>query len=281
MQVELIGCTSAGKSTLKSSFMALCAERQLVVWGDKEYVLKQLGLNWIQNELLRTLLVDLAALIACLLTFGRNRTFYQFTLGTLRQLSLPPLDKFYILRNVLRKLGKYEIITRRDREPQIILVDEGVWQVAHNLFVHASGVASARVEDGAVATFAQLAPQPDAIIYLRQPATLLVERIVQRGHKRIVESSQQNVVRFVTQAIATFDELSQNPAIQKKLLRVENGQCVIAPVCEADNVQLHLVAQILRESIGKSQRAAAVETAGGHRFAESTQAVPVTQSGAG
>ena len=280
MQIELIGCTSAGKSTLKSSIVEACTERQLAIWGDKEFVLEQFGLNWVKIDLLRTMLVDGVALIACMVTIKRNLMFYRFTRRVLRQLPLSIFDKFYILRNVLRKLGKYEIIRSYGTEEQIILVDEGVLQVAHNLFVHVTDQ-TAEAALYSLATFVRLAPQPDVIIYLRQPAALLIDRIMQRGHKRIVERTYENVERFVEQAVSTFDKLAENPALKPKLLVIDNGQEVIPPANDEAKSRFNQILQILHDSIGKMKTSAAVDTVGGNRFVERAQTSPVIQANGG
>lgn len=261
MQIELIGCTSAGKSTLKKQFVAACRARRLPIWDDKEFILHQFGLNWIKLELLRTLLIDVLALVVCVATIQRHLLFHRLTHRILRPLPLSIFGKFYIWRNVLRKLGKFEIIHFYDdgNDEQIVLVDEGVLQVAHNLFVHADRPPPAALYS--VRTFARLAPPPDAVIYLRQPAALLVERILARGHKRIANPTPEKVARFVDQAVSAFDRLAEYPALQQKMLLIKDGVQVTAPMNSADST-LNLIAKILQESIGEASRTEAADTDG-------------------
>lgn len=223
MQIELIGCTSAGKSTLARDICQVCHEQGLDILAGNDFILKQIKLNWIKNRLSRTFLVNLAALLACLVTWQNNLKFYLFATQLLFQLPIPRLEKLYLLRNVLKKIGIYEIIRFRSTGQQVILVDEGVVQTVHNFFVHVS----VQVEAEQLATFARLIPLPDVIVYLRQPEALLIDRTIKRGHKRIPDRSYSNVARFIKQAVAIFEQLVQNPAVQNKVLVVAGDQDVI------------------------------------------------------
>jgi hypothetical protein len=245
MQIEIIGCTSAGKSTLTRGILQTCHQQGIDILLGDDFVLKQIRLNWVKSHLPRTLLVDLVALFACLVTWRRNLEFYLFATRLLFPLPIARLEKLNLLRNVLKKIGIYEIIHFRSADQQIILVDEGVLQAAHNLFVH--GSVQVKLEN--IATFARLIPLPDVIVYLRQPESLLIDRTMKRGHKRISDPSYRNVDRFVKQAVATFDKLVQNPPIKSRLLVVDDGQNVtIAANCQ-DNPLFNLASKIIRNGL--------------------------------
>jgi thymidylate kinase len=228
VQIELIGCTGAGKSTLSRGILQACQEQGLDIFLGDDFVLTQVRLNWIKGHLPRTLLVDLAALVACLVTWRNHLEFYRFA----TQLLFPRLEKLNLLRNVLKKIGIYEIIRFRSADRQVILVDEGVLQAAHNLFVHSA----VQVNPEHLATFARLIPFPDVVVYLKEPESLLIDRTMRRGHKRIPDRSYSNVVRFIEQAVATFDKLVQNPAVESKLLIVYGGQHVTRAANNQDDL---------------------------------------------
>ena len=245
LHIELIGCTSAGKSTLSRSILQACRQQGLEILLGDDFVLKQVGLNWVKSHLPRTLLVDLLALFACIVTWPNNLKFYLFAAQLLFQLPIPQLEKLNLLRNVLKKIGIYEIIRFRGASRQIILVDEGVLQAAHNLFVHSA----VQVKMENLATFTQLIPLPDVIVYLRQPESLLIDRTIKRGHKRIPDRSYSNVVPFIRQAVDTFDKLAQNPAVERKLLIVEGGQNVTVAASYQDNPLFGLALKIIQNGI--------------------------------
>ncbi len=213
MHIELIGCTSAGKSTLvESVIQARRGQGATITLGD-DLVLRRLRLHWVKSSSARRLLVNIAGLLASLLTWRKNRALIRFAGRVLFQPAIPRVERLQLLRNVLKKIGVYEII-RRSGSRQTVLVDEGTLQIAHNLFVHAS----AGVDPALVAEFAAIVPLPDAVVYLRPPEELLVERIVARGHSRLPDRSEAQVTRFVRQAVAVFDQLAQQPAIAARTL---------------------------------------------------------------
>jgi hypothetical protein len=65
-QIELFGCTQAGKSTLASNIIRAGQEHGIAVLLSDDFVLQQARLNWIKSSLPRTLLLDLFSLSACL-----------------------------------------------------------------------------------------------------------------------------------------------------------------------------------------------------------------------
>lgn len=246
MQIDLVGCTSAGKSTLAKNILHACREQGMdIVLGD-DLVLSAVRLGWVKSSLLRKGLVNLAALCACLVTWRSNREIYAFAARHLLQLPIAPLEKFYTLRNVLKRVGIHEIVRRREAGQQVILIDEGVLQSAHSLFVHVS----AQVKADQLSAFADLVPLPDVIVYLRQPETLLIDRTLKRGHKRIPDGSSDSVSRFIRQAIAMFDELARFPAIASRLLVVDGSQSVKMVAQHPDNPAIALAWQIIQSGLG-------------------------------
>ena len=180
----------------------------------EEFVLDQCRANWVRHRPVRKLLINLAGLFASLMTWRNNRKFYFFATKILFQLPSPWFERLNLLRNVLKRTGVAEIIRVRGTSQEVILVDEGALQTAHNLFVHLT----IEREPGQLAAFAGLVPLPDAVIYLKQPEQVLVGRTLARGHRRIPDPSQARVGRFVKQAVAMFDELVAYPAVKDRTM---------------------------------------------------------------
>jgi thymidylate kinase len=242
MQIELIGCTSAGKSTLAREILLTCREQGLDIFSGEDFVLKQLRLNWIKSQVLRKFLVNLAALLAALAAWRDIRTPYLFATQLLSPLPLPRVERLNLLRNVLKKLGIDAIVRARRTGQQIILLDEGALHIAHNLFVH---VAAGPPMD-AIPAFVKSIPLPDFVVYLRQPESTLIERIVKRGHSRIANLSHENAAVFVRRAVATFDTLVQEPAVQNRLLVVDGARRVTTFAGERDDPAVDLASGIIR-----------------------------------
>ncbi|MEZ4869903.1 MAG: AAA family ATPase [Caldilineaceae bacterium] len=244
MQIELIGCTSAGKSTLiREILQASRAQGIDIVQGD-DFILQQFGLGWCESSPFRGLLMNGAALVACLITWQKNYSFYRFATRLLWRLPIPSADKRYMLRNVFKKVGVHAIIQRLHTGSQIVLVDEGVLQIAHNLFVHVT----AQVDRQEVSTFVKLISLPDVVVYLRQPESLLIDRIMARGHHRLPDRSQANVARFVKQANAVFDQLTQHPTIARRLLTVDDEQQSVVKTTAHDNAFLAIALAIVQNA---------------------------------
>jgi hypothetical protein len=225
MQIEFIGCTSAGKSTLARDMLQMLRVQGIDAWMDDDFVLKQIGLHWIKNSIIRTLLLDLCSLFACLVTWRNNSRFYFFSIPLIARLphAVAWPEKLNLARNVLKKIGMYETIHRFSSDQQVILVDEGALQAAHNLFVHVS--AQANAPD--ILAFARLVPLPEMAIYVRQNESLLIERTIRRGHKRIPNRSYPYVERFVKQAIDTFEALVQHLVLEKRLLLIDSNESLV------------------------------------------------------
>jgi thymidylate kinase len=245
MHVEVIGCTSAGKSTLARAVEQAGRKRGMdVVTGD-DLVLKLLALGWVRDEFVRRRLVDGPALLACLLAWRRHRALVRLALDVSRRSPGSLTRKLNLARNALRKLGLYEIVRRR-RAGRLVLVDnEGVLQAAHNLFVHVSAEAS----DADLQAFLDLTPLPEAVVYVRESRDVLLERTLARGHRRVPAASEQDARRFVDRAVHVFEALVLHPGVRERLVCVDGGRSVaLAPEAERE-ARLRDLAQLLRAGV--------------------------------
>jgi hypothetical protein len=205
MNVELFGCTGAGKSTLVRALLATCEARRIEAGTADDFVLDQFRLARVPGRLPRTLSIDLCALAACVVAWPRRKELCRLAVRTIRDLpavvSRP--ERLNLARNVLKKVGIHEIVASPLGRDRLVLVDEGTLHAAHNLFVHLA--VPPRRDD--VAAFARLVPLPDLAVYVSADAGTLVERTLRRGHRRIHEPSRASVERFIGRAVQTFDWL--------------------------------------------------------------------------
>jgi len=242
MRIELIGCTGAGKSTLSGRILRACRARGIDAWTGYDFVLRQIRLDWVESRLIRGLLVNLIALFVCLLAWRSNLAFYQFTIRTIARLpaSVGWFERLYIGRDVLKNIGVYEIIRWRASAQQVILLDEGTLHTAHYLFVHVAAESKA----GDVARFARLVPLPDIAVYVTESQSVLIQRTLARGHARIPDRSYASAEHFIKRAVAVFDALALQPALEGKLLIVDGRRNTIVEDCMAsqpDTLALKLV----------------------------------------
>lgn len=219
MQIELIGCTSAGKSTLTRQMTERGRQQAIQVCNSYDFVLQHYRLGWIKPHSLRMLLLNSLALGRCIRAARRHWALLRFIFSILHTLpaTVKVGERLKIARITLRNLGIHDIIARANQHDMIVLADEGTIQVVHYLFVH---LRSAPALDQ-LAAYLQQTPLPDLVLYYRQPAELLQARTLQRGHKRIVEHTTANVERFIDHALAVFEHVIAEPVVQQRTLIVD------------------------------------------------------------
>jgi thymidylate kinase len=243
MHIELIGSTSAGKTTLAKKMVEVGKEKGLDVFLSDDFMLHRVHLSWVRNEFVRRRLVEAISIAVGLTCLNRYRDFFRFVL---REGKYSPGSRFYKInriRNVIRKIGIFEFISRRSESQQIVLADnEGILQGVHNLFVHQNSQADLHK----ISRYVELVPLPDVIMYLQQKEDVLVARTLGRGHARVAADSPDKVVHFVRQAVAVFDELINAPGIQERLLIVDSGLNIRPGADISFNRNFHQVAELVR-----------------------------------
>jgi len=243
MHIDLIGSTSAGKTTLAKKMMEAGRNSGVYVSLSDDFMLEQLHLGWVKNEFFRRRLVEIIAVMVWLTRLAKYKEFFRFVV---REGRYSPGSWFYktnCIRNVIRKIGIYEFISRRAGSQQVVLADnEGILQGVHNLFVHQNGQADLHK----IARYVELVPLPDVVLYLQQEESILVARTIERGHGRVTENSRDKVVHFVRQAIAVFNELIKVPKVQERLLIVDNQLNIQHEVESSVSVKFQRVSELVR-----------------------------------
>ncbi len=240
MHVEIIGSTSAGKTTLARKMAVSGRTIGIDVSLSDDFMLEQLHLNWIKNGFIRRRIVEITAFSIMLTCLGRYKEFFQFVVYEGKSSPGSWLYKVNRIRNVLRKIGIFEFITRRASPQQIVLADnEGILQGVHNLFVHKNS----HIDLHKISRYVELVPMPDAVLYLQQDEDVLVSRTLARGHARVDGSFPDEVLRFVRQAVAVFNEMINVPKVKERLLLLD-GESNIQP--ETNGIEFHRVSELVR-----------------------------------
>jgi adenylate kinase family enzyme len=226
----LIGSTSAGKTTLARKMVAAGKSNGVDVSLSDDFVLEELHMNWVKNEFVRRRLVEMIAFAICLTCLDRYKGFYGFVVREGKSTPGSWVYKLNRIRNVIRKIGIFEFISRRSGSQQVVLADnEGILQGIHNLFVHQNSQADLLK----IARYVELIPLPDVVLYLQQEEEVLVSRTIGRGHARIAGSSPDKIVHFIKQAVNVFNEIIKIPKIQERLLIVDGSANIY---CKAGNL---------------------------------------------
>ena len=243
MHIELIGSTSAGKTTLAKKMVEIGKEKGLDVFLSDDFMLRWAHLNWVRNEFVRRRLIELISIAIGLTCLNRYGDFFRFVLHEGKYSPGSGFYKINRIRNVIRKIGIFEFISRRSEAQQIVLADnEGILQGVHNLFVHQNSQADLNK----ISRYVELVPLPDVVLYLQQREDVLVSRTLGRGHARVAEDSPDKVVHFIRQAVAVFDELVNAPKIQERLLIVDAGLNIRPDANEPFNLNFHRVTELVR-----------------------------------
>lgn len=242
MHIEIIGSTSAGKTTLAKKMVATGKKSDVNINMSDDFMLEQLHLDWVANDFMRRRLVEVVAIWICLNNLAAYKEFIGFVF---REGKSSPGTWYYKanrIRNVIRKIGIFEFISQRADTQQVVLADnEGLLQGLHNLFVHSD----AEADVTKIARYVELIPMPDLVLYLHQDEQVLVSRILKRGHARIVGDSPEKIVHFVMQAVSVFDELIKIPKIQDRLLVVEGEKVVTIENKNSDSINIQQVAGLV------------------------------------
>lgn len=244
MHIELIGSTSAGKTTLAKKMVEAGKKHGLDISLSDDFMLEQLHLGWVKNDFARRRLVEIVAVAICLTHLAKHKDFFGFVI---REGKSSPGSWFYKInriRNVIRKIGIFEFISLRRGPRQVVLADnEGILQGIHNLFVHQNSQADLHK----IAAYVELVPMPDAVLYLQQEEEILVSRTLGRGHARVAGNSPDEVAHFIRQAVAVFDELISAPKVQERLLIVDDGLNIRPEAHDSSDVNFHRVTELVRQ----------------------------------
>jgi hypothetical protein len=185
--IELIGCTSAGKSTLTNHILQLCRDDGIDISLGDDFLLNQFHLGWVGQSTFRAALVNLISLPVALINWGKYHRYFGFAFRTTTRLPISLPENAYLCRNILKNIGIYEIARTRAKDRQVIILDEGPLNSANLLFVHVA----VALPDTGLSEFVQVVPLPDAAFYLREQEDVLTQRTLARGHRLFIVNNHQ------------------------------------------------------------------------------------------
>ncbi|HET9908873.1 MAG TPA: hypothetical protein VFQ23_19640, partial [Anaerolineales bacterium] len=204
MIVEFVGSTGAGKTSLISKIHHKLAQTATVT-TQFDLIAAPLNLKSVSHPTVQNLIQEVVAFPFFVASLNRHKKFLTHTIRTFSNNTKLSLYKINNLRSLERKIGLYEISQRYNRD-QIILVDEGPILAAH-MFVFTGS----RVQDSDLATFAELLPLPDLVVYIKAPIEVLVRRALKRPDPPREMGSKDPVLteKYVRSATAVFDRLME------------------------------------------------------------------------
>lgn len=243
--IELIGCTSAGKSTLAQHMVEAGRRHGLKISTSYEFVLNQYHLGWIKNHAMRMFLLNLLALGACITSSWRNYALFRCVIHIIRGLpmSVGWRERLKIARIALRNIGIHELVRSIIPNDQIVLADEGTIQIVHYLFVHTNSPPDLKK----LTNYLRRMPLPDIVVNYRQPEEVLIARTLARGHKRIPDKSPTNVANFIRHALTVFDQVAHEALIQRRIIDVDGVHNRIECLPALEPATVALVAALIQD----------------------------------
>jgi len=219
MIVEFIGSTGAGKTTLIRGVHRRLGQIRAVS-TPFELIASPLGLATITHPSARNLIQEVAGLPFFLRALEPGREFAAFVLKMLARQARFSIFTLNILRSLERKVGVYEIIRHR-ADRRVVLVDEGPLLLAHNLFVYSDAVYG----QAELARFASLVPLPDAVVYVRAPIEILVQRTLLRNDppRELRPLDRHLVEKHVSRAAEVFEQMIETERFRGRVLIVDNS----------------------------------------------------------
>lgn len=238
MIVEFVGSTGAGKTSLISKIHHKLAQTNAVT-TQFDLIAAPLGLKSVVHPTVQNLIQEVVALPFFVSSLSRYKKFLVHTIRTYSNETKFSIHSINNLRSLERKIGLYEI-TKLYKQDQIILVDEGPILAAH-MFVFTGSI----VKASEIATFAELLPLPDLIVYIKAPVEVLVRRALQRPDPPREMGSKDPAVteKYVRSATAVFDQLMEAESIKSRLLIVNNPDLTEE---EHDKLAAQVTASILK-----------------------------------
>jgi thymidylate kinase len=271
--VELIGASGAGKSTLLRALAdELGSSGPVVPWT--ALVTDRPGLRWARDHPhIANLVADVRALPACLLSLESHRGFFRLAWARLARHAPSPFAKANYARNVLRKVGVYELARSVDRDG-VHLFDEGPILSAYQLFGYARGP----ISSSELARFAELVPLPDLVVHVRAPIDVLVRRAAARSDRRreLAHADPRRLRALLQRATRLFDDLAEVEPLASRTVTVdlpdERPETLAAAVAAVRRAMPALPPSGARSSerIGRSRRATLIAFVGSEASGKST-----------
>jgi thymidylate kinase len=217
MIVEFIGCDGAGKTTLSRMLCERGIPGSNVV-AMPDLLRDRAGLRRITHRTAINVVQDVGGFPFFATGYGRHREYVAFARRMLARHAPSAFDRLNGMRGIARRIGMYELATRRFRD-RVVLSDEGTVLSAYHLALTDVALDPSELEE-----FTRLVPCPDLIVYVTAPVASLVRRAVSRPVRRRqhVGKDRAQMERTILRTAHVFDLVAAAPPLRDRVLVVEN-----------------------------------------------------------
>ncbi len=218
MFVEFIGCSGAGKTTLAKNTLVRLADCGVRAADSQDLVAQSTRTAWVKNDSMRNLLQSIVLAPSPVELGVNHRRLLSFAVRIITRDAESPLDWCSRTRSTLRLIASHRMLLTRRTSELVVLVDEGLLNAAHNLFVYASR--GPRLRE--VRSFASMVSVPDMIVHVRVPLDVALVRTMRRPDPPIRTRSPRHLEAFLRHGQQVFEMLAQTDPWRDRVLSVSS-----------------------------------------------------------
>jgi hypothetical protein len=202
MIIEFTGAPGSGKTTAIKKL--LMADTKLAVLSDTDFLKSHFN---IPPFLWGIITEDLILFSSFILNFNKFKNTFAAVLKQIKKVDTEFLFKLNILRNTIKKFGKYQILKQSNA---FILVDEGISHLFQNIFV---GNRSKKVAYEDISSFfEEIYPFLEKVIILGETKEVLIKRNIDRKvdmHRRMKGKPKEEIDKFINEAVVILQKFEQ------------------------------------------------------------------------
>lgn len=230
MIIEFIGCSGAGKTVLREAIASELRRRGQQAYCPLTTIIGP-GLSRMRlSPKLTNLLLDIATVPRFVTSQLLNTTdswadFLNHCRLAVTQNAMNTWEKVRLLRSLYRKLAVHQQLSNRRNPSEVVLVDEGIIQLAQMLHGRNFASTGTNLDIEALNDFSASAPKPDLVVWVKAPLAILEQRIQERNTHRPMPGRTAEVRKeFLRSADALINVVVTRAFSSSEVVSIENCQ---------------------------------------------------------
>ncbi len=149
---------------------------------------------------------DIRTVFWSVIVLSKNPKFALFMLTQLWSLNAPFKSKLALFRSLIRKTGIYGFLSQNKFSDVIVLVDEGIFHLAHNFLVSPTE----RADKEMIRTFLKTCPSPDGLIILIDNVSQLMQNQLARKEYSPRVNNFNELEQFIKNAHYVYSQICRS-----------------------------------------------------------------------